>query len=53
MEALCRSKHARQVAALQQRQQAVHTGKADATLMSGLGKSDLGGFAEEFAWPED
>jgi hypothetical protein len=42
----CR-KHAGQVAALHYGELAVHVGAAGGTLVSGLGKRSVGGFAEE------
>jgi hypothetical protein len=47
VEASSSGKHAGQVATLDHRELAVHVGKARVTLVPGVGKGGVGGFAEE------
>jgi hypothetical protein len=49
--ALPRGEHARQVTALHYGQLAAHIGEADSTMVPQLGKSGVGGFAEELHGP--
>jgi hypothetical protein len=51
VKARCNGKHTIQVTALHYGQLAVHVGKADGTLVLRLGKSGVGGFAEELHRP--
>jgi hypothetical protein len=47
LEARGCGKHAGQASALHYEEPAVHVGEAGSTLVSGLGKRSVGGFAEE------
>jgi hypothetical protein len=51
VEARCSGNHARQVAALHNRELAIYIGEAGGTLVPRLGESSIGGFAEELHGP--